>query len=383
MKRNEWDGGFSFEVLFEDPASKARLGKLTTPHGVIFTPAFMPVGTYGAVKGITPDELKYAGADIVLSNALHLEFRPGSDIVAELGGLHRLMGWNGPILTDSGGFQTFSLAALMKHGEEGIAVQSPVDGSSHSLSPEKIVQIQRRLGTDFIMPLDVCAPGKSDRDGIVKALETTARWAKRSKETYLETSPVHGKPQAIFGIVQGGVFEDLRGMAIESLLETGFFAYAIGGLAVGESKEDTWKTVDYCTSRLPGDRIRYMMGSGTPEDIRRAVSLGIDLFDCVIPTRNGRKGSVFVSQGRLNLRNAAFKTDREPIETGCNCYACRTNSDGSPKLSRGAIRHLLVSKDPLGARLGALHNLTHYLNLMKSIQSDIEKQSTAAADSTK
>ncbi len=372
MSLMEWDDGFNFKVSAADDKSSARMGKLTTPHGTIHTPAFMPVGTYGAVKGISPDELGKAGAQIVLANALHLEFRPGSEIVAELGGLHHLMGWSGPTLTDSGGFQTFSLANLMKRTDDGIAVRSPVDGSKHQITPEKIIQIQRSLGTDFMMPLDVCAPGDSGRDEVEKALKVTSNWAKRSKDAFTESEPVHGRKQALLGIVQGGVFDDLRERAVESLLEIDFCGYAIGGLAVGEAREETWHIVELCNGLLPQDKIRYLMGAGTPDDIRKAVSLGVDLFDCVIPTRNGRKGSVFTAEGRLNLRNAAFKTDRAPISADCTCYACQRDMDGSPRFSRGAIRHLITTGDPLGARLGALHNLTFYLNMMQSIRSEIE-----------
>ncbi|TKJ41776.1 tRNA guanosine(34) transglycosylase Tgt [candidate division LCP-89 bacterium B3_LCP] len=373
MNISEWSEGFQFEVLAADPNSRARLGKLTTPHGVIYTPAFMPVGTYGAVKGITPDELRDAGADIVLANALHLEFRPGSSVVSDLGGIHRLMNWDGPILTDSGGFQTFSLKRLIQQDDDGVTVQSPVDGSKHALNPAKVIEIQRKLGTDFIMPLDICAPGQADRQTVRCALDTTLKWAVESKKAYQETKPVHGKPQALFGIVQGGVHEDLRQEAINSLLDIGFFAYAIGGLAVGESKEDTWNTVELCTGKLPDNTIRYMMGTGTPEDLHKAVSLGIDLFDCVIPTRNGRKGSVFTKNDKLNLRNASFRSDVNPIEDGCNCYSCKQGIDNRPAFSRGTIRHLIMSGDPLGARLGALHNLTFYLNQMNNMRVKLER----------
>ncbi len=383
MSSSEWHEGFNFEVLAEDPNSCARLGKLTTPHGVIYTPAFMPVGTYGAVKGISPDELEEAGAQIILANALHLEFRPGSQIVARLGGLHRLMGWEKPILTDSGGFQTFSLSQLIKSNEEGIEVRSPVDGSKHVMTPEKVVDIQRKLGTDFLMPLDVCAPGDASRKEAKAALETTLLWASRSKQAFQETEPIHGLAQSLFGIVQGGVFDDLRHQAVESLLALGFFGYSIGGLAVGESRDDTWRIVQLCNELLPRDRIRYLMGAGTPEDLDTAVSLGMDLFDCVLPTRNGRKGSVFVRDGKLNLRNAAFKDDPRPIEEGCPCYACRPRQNGEPRFSRGAIRHLIMSGETLGARLGALHNLTFYLKRLEALRSRLEREGGTATGTSK
>jgi len=371
MNRTEWQAGFKFEILAEDPLSRARLGRLTTPHGVLFTPAFMPVGTYGAVKGISPDELSAAGADIILSNALHLEFRPGSETVARLGGLHRLMGWRGPILTDSGGFQTYSLAELARQRDDAIEMRSPVNGSKLHLTPEKVVEIQRNLGTDFMMPLDLCAPGRADRATVVKALDQTQRWAQRTREEYDRTAPRHGFPQAPFGIVQGGVHEDLREQAARGLLDTGFFAYALGGLAVGESREDRRRIVAFCDGLLPRDHLRYLMGVGTPEDLEEAVSLGVDLFDCVMPTRNGRKGSVFVREGKINLRNAAFREDPRAIAEDCPCYACRRQPDGLPRFSRGAIRHLLSAGDPLGARLGALHNLTFYLRLMTDLRDRI------------
>jgi queuine tRNA-ribosyltransferase len=344
---------------------------LTTPHGVIFTPAFMPVGTYGAVKGISPDELAAAGADIILSNALHLEFRPGSHTIARLGGLHRLMGWRGPILTDSGGFQTYSLAAFTKQKDEALEIRSPVEGSKHRLTPETVIEIQRRLGTDFMMPLDVCAPGDSDRKTVIKALEQTLRWADRTREAYDHTQPVHSHPQAPFGIIQGGVHEDLRERAVRHLLELGFFAYSLGGLAVGESRADRRRIVAFCDEILPRDHLRYLMGVGTPEDLEEAVSLGMDLFDCVMPTRNGRKGSVFVREGKINLRNAAFRDDPRALEESCTCYACVRQPDGLPRFSRGAIRHLLSVNDPLGARLGALHNLAFYLRLMADLRGRI------------
>jgi len=379
MSRVEWETGFSFEILAEDPHSQARLGRLTTPHGVIHTPAFMPVGTYGAVKGISPDELICSGAEIILANALHLEFRPGSETVKNLGGLHRLMGWAGPILTDSGGFQTYSLSRLTRQNDQGIEVRSPIDGSKHQLTPEKVIEIQRRLGSDIMMPLDLCAPGASDREVSEKAMMQTVEWAERSRAAFDRSDPEHGFQQALFGIVQGGVHEDLRKIAIESLLQIGLYGYAIGGLAVGESKEDTWRIINFCNALLPENRLRYVMGIGTPEDLQIAISLGVDLFDCALPTRNGRKGSLFIKEGKINLRNAAFKNDSRPIAEGCPCSACHVQDGGHSKFSRGAVRHLLISGDPLGARLGALHNLTFFLQHLAQIRADIEKRATSEA----
>ncbi len=377
MSLGEWQEGFAFQVIAHDSRSQARLGELKTPHGVITTPAFMPVGTYGAVKGISPDELVRAGAEIVLANALHLEFRPGSEAVAKLGGLHRLMGWPGPILTDSGGFQTYSLSALARQKESGIEIQSPVNGSKHLLTPEKIVQIQRNLGTDFMMPLDICAPGEAERETIEEALEQTLIWAQASRRAFDISAPLHGKPQALLGILQGGIHADLRERAAQELLKMEFFGYALGGLAVGESPERRWETVELCDRLIPKDNLRYLMGVGTPEDLRQAVKLGIDLFDCVLPTRNGRKGSLFTSTGKINLRNAAFRNDVQALDQDCLCYSCQIQADGRPKFSRGAIRHLLTSGDPLGARLGALHNLTFFLKTMADLRREIRENSTA------
>jgi len=371
MKRAEWEEGFRFEIIAQDSRTRARCGRLTTPHGTISTPAFMPVGTYGAVKGIAPDELRSGGAEIILSNALHLEFRPGAQTVQKLGGLHRIMGWDGPILTDSGGFQSFSLASLTKKHEDGLEIRSPVNGSKRLFRPEDIIAVQRSLGTDFMMPLDLCAPGDSDRKAARAALDLTQSWAVRSRQAYDETQPPLGKPQALFGIVQGGIYDDLRQEAAEGLLQIGFFGYALGGLAVGEAAEDRWRVVEHGDALLPRTNLRYLMGVGTPEDLRMAVSLGMDLFDCVLPTRNGRKGSLFTSAGKLNLRNAAFREDPRAIEDGCRCYACETDETGCPRFSRGAIRHLLSCGEVLGARLGALHNLTYFLKIMADLRAEM------------
>ncbi len=377
MITEEWQEGFSFKIITQDTHSHARVGMISTPHGEIATPAFMPVGTYGAVKGVSPAELRRSGAGIVLANALHLEFRPGSVSVEKLGGLHALMSWSGPILTDSGGFQTYSLAAFSKRRSDGIEMSSPVDGSRHHLTPESVVQIQRRLGSDFMMPLDLCLPGDSDQKSLARALQITEEWAKRSQQAYHESQPVHGSPQALFGIAQGGTNESLRREAVDQLLEIGFFGYALGGLAVGETAENRWRTVDLCDQLLPQERPRYLMGVGTPQDLLQAIQLGMDLFDCVLPTRNGRKGSVYTAQGKLNLRNAGFREDRAPIENGCTCEACRPRENGIPTFSRGAIRHLLACRDPLGARLGALHNLTFYQRLLTQIRDRIRQNNTA------
>jgi queuine tRNA-ribosyltransferase len=375
MTTSEWRDGFNFEILAEDPDSNARVGLLTTPHGVIQTPAFMPVGTYGAVKGIAPDELKAAGAEIILSNALHLEFRPGAETIFRLGGLHRVMSWEGPILTDSGGFQTYSLRGSIRQQGDGIIIKSPVNGAHHSITPEKVIEIQRNLGTDFMMPLDLCPPGRTDRRAALTALQRTLLWAKTSRLHYDRTNPLHGKPQALFGILQGGIYEDLRRTAMEELLEIGFFGYAVGGLAVGEDDADRWRIVEFCCAALPREQPRYLMGVGTPEDLETAISRGIDLFDCVLPTRNGRKGSLFTAEGKINLRNAAFREDATAVQEDCRCAACKPHEDDTPRFSRGAIRHLLTVGDPLGMRLGALHNLTYYFRLLQEIRTGILKRS--------
>ncbi len=367
----EWSGEFGFEILAEDPASEARVGLLTTPHGVIQTPAFMPVGTYGAVKGIAPYELQAAGAEIILANALHLEFRPGAETISRLGGLHRVMSWDGPILTDSGGFQTYSLRGTIRHEENGIIIKSPVNGAQHSITPEKVIEIQRNLGTDFMMPLDLCPPGQTDHRASLEALQRTLLWAKASMRKFKQTDPQHGNAQALFGIIQGGIYEDLRRTALEELLTIGFFGYAIGGLAVGECDADRWRIVKFCSDALPKTQPRYLMGVGTPEDLKTAISCGMDLFDCVLPTRNGRKGSLFTADGKINLRNAAFREDVAAIAEDCNCAACCPRDDGIPRFSRGSIRHLLTVGDPLGMRLGALHNLTFYFRLLREIRAGI------------
>jgi queuine tRNA-ribosyltransferase len=281
------------------------------------------------------------------------------------------MGWSGPILTDSGGFQTYSLAALARKTDDGLEIRSPVDGSKHLFTPERVIEIQRRLGTDFMMPLDLCPPGDSDRKTAERALDQTKQWAQRSRLAYDESKPLLGRTQALFGIVQGGIYTDLRRQAVQDLLEIGFFGYAMGGLAVGEAPEERWRVVEWCDELLPTSSPRYLMGVGTPEDLKTAVRLGVDLFDCVLPTRNGRKGNVFTAAGKLNLRNAAFKDDPNPIEAGCTCYACRIGDEGQPRFSRGAIRHLLSVKEVLGSRLGAIHNLTHFLKLMVELRAGI------------
>jgi queuine tRNA-ribosyltransferase len=253
----------------------------------------------------------------------------------------------------------------MKWREEGLEIRSPVEGSKHLITPEKVIEIQRNLGPDFIMPLDICAPGDANRGAVIKALNQTTTWAKATRQAYDRSQPLHGKVQAVFGIVQGGTHEDLRTEAVQQLLEIGFFAYALGGLAVGESSADRWRIVELCDRLIPRENLRYLMGVGTPEDLNNAVCRGVDLFDCVLPTRNGRKGSIFTKAGKINLRNSAFRDDDRALEDDCTCYACRRDAEGRPAFSRGAIRHLLSCGEVLGSRLGSLHNLTHFLQVLE------------------
>ena len=304
---------FSFEVVARDPGTGARRGRLHTPHGVIETPAFMPVGTYGTVKGIAPWDLRQLGAQIVLSNAFHLEMRPGSRTVEQLGGLHEFMGWDGPILTDSGGYQVFSLEGRRKVDDDGVVFRSPVDGAEHRFTPESVIDIQRRLGVDVAMPLDVCAPWGAPRGAVDEAAQRTLRWARRSLEARGDAE------MALFGIVQGGFEHDLRQRCLEELAAQPFDGFSLGGLSVGEPREQLVEMVERHAPQLPEDRPRYLMGVGYPADLKHAVSCGVDLFDCVLPTRNARNGMLFVEGGRIVIKHARYKQDPEPVEEGCDC----------------------------------------------------------------
>jgi queuine tRNA-ribosyltransferase len=339
-------------------AGRARTGRLVTPHGAVATPAFMPVGTYGAVKSVTPDEVRQCGAEILLSNTYHLWLRPGHDVVRELGGLHRFMGWDGPILTDSGGFQVLSLAKLNRIEEQGVVFRSHLDGSERTLTPEVSMEVQAALGSDVAMALDVCAPLPAPREAIEAAVARTTRWARRSREAW-------SGPGTLWGIVQGGTFADLRERSARELCEIGFSGYAIGGVSVGESRETFDETVRSSAGLLPADRPRYLMGVGRPADLVRAVAAGVDLFDCVMPTRNARNGSLFTREGRIQIKRAEYRRDARPIEEGCPCEACR-------RYSRAYLRHLFVSDEILGHRLNTLHNLTFYLSLMRRMREAIE-----------
>jgi queuine tRNA-ribosyltransferase len=350
----------TFELLKIDPATGARRGRLTTPHGRVETPAFMPCGTQATVKALTPHELAAEGVELVLCNTYHLYLRPGHRLIEGLGGLHRFMSWPGAILTDSGGYQVYSMASLRRVSEEGVTFQSHLDGSRHFLSPELAIDIQKALGADIIMPLDECAPYPSPEGYLERSLELTLRWAERSRAAHPD-----GRP-ALFGIVQGGTDKRLREQGAERLLEIGFDGYALGGLAVGESKEAMYEMIGHTAPLLPSDQPRYVMGVGTPEDLVEAVARGADMFDCVMPTRHGRTGSLFTSEGRINIKAAQHARDERPPDPGCECYTCR-------HFSRAYLRHLFVADEILGLRLNTLHNLHLYLALMQQIRRAIEE----------
>jgi queuine tRNA-ribosyltransferase len=346
-----------FEVQCADPTTRARVGQIMTPHGMITTPAFAPVGTQGTVKAVDPRDLRELGVELVLGNTYHLYLRPGTDVVAELGGLHRFMGWDGPILTDSGGFQVFSLVDRRTVSDEGVEFRSHIDGSRHLFTPEMVVGVQERLGADLIMCLDECAD-PYDRAYNEVALARTHAWAARCQAAQRR------KDQSLFGIVQGGIFPDLRRQSAVYLVELDFPGYAIGGLSVGETKEEMYGILDVTVSLLPTDRPRYLMGVGAPEDLLEAVVRGIDLFDCVLPTRLARNAALFTRQGRINIRNARFERDEAPLEAGCSCYTCQ-------HFSRGYVRHLFQAGELLGYRLGTIHNLHFMLMLMRDIRAAI------------
>jgi queuine tRNA-ribosyltransferase len=366
---------FSFERIAIDSATRARVGRITTAHGSFETPVFMPVGTQGTVKALTQQMLEEAGASIILGNTYHLFLRPGHTTINRLGGLHRFMSWDRPILTDSGGFQVFSLNSLRKLSEEGVEFQSHIDGATHFLSPERSMEIQAALGSDIVMSFDECTPFPAAREEAVKSLELTRRWAQRSK---LRLSEMHSEPltaenaglavvnqgQALFGINQGSTFLDLREQSLEGLVEIGFDGYAIGGLSVGEEKDVMFEVVSHIAPMLPEDRPRYLMGVGTPEDIVAAVGLGIDMFDCVIPTRNARNGQLFTSRGKLNIKNARYRDDSQPIDDTCGCAVCT-------RYSRAYVRHLYMSGEILGSVLSSLHNISFYLDMMGTMRQAI------------
>lgn len=350
-----------FELLAQDKHTGARRGRLHTPHGTIETPVFMPVGTQATVKTMSPEELKELGAEIILSNTYHLFLRPGHDIVQEAGGLHQFMNWDRAILTDSGGFQVFSLSDLRNISEEGVEFRSHLSGEKLFLSPEKAIEIQNALGADIIMAFDECPPHPASREYVKQSLERTSRWAKRCKEA-------HRRPgqQALFGIVQGGMEKDLREQSANELLELDFPGYAIGGLSVGEPKPVMYEVLEYSTPLLPKDKPRYLMGVGSPDDLFEGVLRGIDMFDCVLPTRIARNGTVMTSVGKVVVRNASYARDWEKLDPNCDCYTCRN-------YSRAYIRHLLKADEILGLRLTTYHNLYFLVQLMKKIRLAIEE----------
>ena len=354
--------GVSFQYQLEttSPDCAARVGRWQTPHGSVETPAFMPVGTSASVKGLTPDQLRQAGVQMVLANTYHLELRPGADVVAELGGLHRFMGWNGPILTDSGGFQVFSLARLSKLDDRQVVFRSHLDGSLFELSPERAMEIQEGLGADCIMCLDECPPHDVSPERLQNAVDRTTRWAVRCREAHARTD------QALFGIVQGGVDRGLRERSLEGLLPLDFPGYAVGGLSVGESPDLMYQTLDWTVPLLPADKPRYLMGVGRPIDLLEAVSRGIDLFDCVLPTRNGRNAMAFTSAGVLRLRNRRFQRDDGPLDASCACPVCR-------QFSRAYLRHLFVTNEMLGPILLSWHNLAYYQQLLAGARQAIRQ----------
>lgn len=351
--------GGPFEVVARAPQGAARCGRLTTNHGTISTPAFMPVATAATVKGITPQQLREdAGAEIVLANTYHLALRPGAETIAAVGGLHRFMGWDGPILTDSGGFQVFSLAALRKVDDEGVAFRSHIDGSKLFLTPEEVVRIQGTLGVDIAMVLDECVAADAPRAVARDAAERTTRWARRCRETERPSG------QLLFGIVQGGMYSDLRAASAAALVDLDFPGYAVGGLSVGEARSVMIALAAESIEPLPADRPRYLMGVGLPQDLIRFVGMGYDMFDCVLPTRNGRNATLFTSQGKVNLRLARHARSAAPPDPECGCYTCRN-------FSLAYLRHLALSREMLGAQLASLHNLHFYLDLMAQMRTAI------------
>ena len=373
----------TFELLATDRHSKARRGRLTSAHGEIDTPAFMPVGTQGSVKGVSPRELRELHAQIVLGNTYHLFVRPGLDVIKHFGGLHNFMNWNGPILTDSGGYQIFSLAKLRKITEEGVEFQNHIDGARAFISPEIAMEIQLLLGSDIAMALDECVPYPCEYDYAAQSAEMTTRWAKRCKEWKEENAErptsnaqrpieesINYQPSTmnslLFGIVQGGTFEDLRKQSAQAIVDLDFNGYAIGGVSVGEPENEMMRAVEWAEPLLPGNKPRYAMGLGTPPQLLELIARGMDMFDCVLPTRLARNGTAFTATGTINLKNAEFILDKNPIEENCMCDACH-------QFSRGYIRHLIKSEEILGLRLITLHNLHFYLNLMNQARAEIEK----------
>lgn len=347
------------KFTLEAESGGARAGTLLTRRGELQTPMFMPVGTYGAVKGVSREELEDCGSQIILGNTFHLMLRPGTDVISKFGGLHNFMNWQRPILTDSGGFQVFSLAARRKITEQGVLFKSPIDGASVNLDPEISMQVQRELGSDIVMIFDECTPYPATHKQAEDSMRLSARWALRSKEAHGDSDA------ALFGIVQGGMYEDLRQESLEELIKIDFDGYAIGGLSVGETHEERIKILEFLKQKIPADRARYLMGVGKPEDLLEAVARGIDMFDCVIPTRNARNGYLYTNRGVLRLRNQQYQDDPRPIDESCPCYTCQ-------HYSRAYLKHLDKCGEMLGGRLNTIHNLNYYHRLMRNMREAIK-----------
>ena len=351
----------TYELIKKDSRTKARRGRVNTPHGPIETPVFMPVGTAGTVKAMKPEEVRDMGAQIILGNTYHLYLRPGHEVVKAAGGLHKFMNWERAILTDSGGFQVFSLGAMRKISEEGVEFRSHIDGSKHMLSPEKSMEIQNALGSDIMMAFDECAPYPADRNYVKNSLERTTRWLKRCKEYHKNT-----EQQSLFGIMQGGMYKDLRKQSAEEIVELDLPGYAIGGLSVGEPKGIMYEVMDDCVDYLPADKPRYLMGVGSPDCLFEGVERGIDMFGCVLPTRIARHGMAMTSQGRVNIKNAKYERDFTPLDPNCDCYTCRN-------YSKAYLRHLFKSDEILSSMLMTTHNLHFLVNTMAGIRKAIEE----------
>lgn len=351
---------FKFDLLKKGSETRARLGKFQTSHGTVNTPVFMPVGTQGTVKALTPETLTAVGAEIILGNTYHLYLRPGHKLIEEMGGLHKFAGWDRPLLTDSGGYQVFSLGELRKITEHGVKFQSHIDGSYHVITPEISIAIQESLGSDIMMCFDECPPSSADYSYVKNSLYMTTRWARRCKQSKKNDSG------ALFGIIQGGMHGDLRKSSAEEIINIGFDGYAIGGLSVGETKPLMYEMVEVTTPLMPDDKPRYLMGVGTPEDLVESVDRGIDMFDCVMPTRNARNGMLFTSFGKVLIKNKKYERDSGPVENGCRCYTCEN-------FSRAYLRHLYMAKEILSSILNTVHNVYYYLSLMKNIRKSIEQ----------
>lgn len=354
-----------FELLKTSCHGKARRGRLRTSHGVVETPIFMPVGTLASVKGLSVRDLREIKAQIILANTYHLYLRPGTELIAKMGGVQKFMGWNGPMLTDSGGFQVWSLKDFRRITENGVEFKSLLDGSRHKFTPESVMKAQREIGADVIMAFDECTPYPSTVDEASHSLDYTLRWTQRAMEWLEANPPIHGYPQYFFGIVQGGMHKELRKKSIDALKELAPDGYAIGGLSVGEPVELMYEIADFCTDYLPEDRARYVMGVGTPWNLLSLIARGVDMFDCILPAKNAQDGLVYTSRGVLRYKNAKFADDERPLDPECDCYCCR-------HYSRGYLRHLFKSKEPLGWTLSTIHNLRFYLHLMEQARFHIE-----------